>query len=192
MVIIRHAERGDGTFPKVRIDDRTLLPVDGGVEDVGFSEFRNELMAAIDRKDSQFLVSVLGPDIKIGFGSEPDNASEFEHAWKIGSPDSQVWTELDKVLKLGGRFEMGNDGKRAFCAPYLCGVWPDNVDPFSYVAIGATSAIDVTVSLIPEEHEEICERASIMEFDGGMPRAQADESALRDCGWMRRDSGRVN
>lgn len=57
---------------------------------------------------------------------------------------------------------------------------------------GTTSALDATVSLIPEEHVEIFERASIMEFDGGMPRAQADESALRDYAWMRRDSGRVN
>ena len=154
MVIIRHEDSADQTTKplssEVRIDNGRLLPTDGGLEDPGFTVFRNELLAAVARKDAQFLRSVLAPDVKIGFGFEPDNSSEFERKWKIESPDSQIWTKLDGVLELGGRFETWN-GERVFCAPYLCGTWPQKFDPFSYVAV---IAAEVQLRSSPDDSSE--------------------------------------
>lgn len=58
---------------------------------------------------------------------------------------------------------------------------------------GATSVLDMAVSVVPEEQRrEIGERASIMEFDGGLPRDQAERAALRIWARMQSDSGRIN
>ena len=46
---------------------------------------------------------------------------------------------------------------------------------------GATNAFETVLSLAPEpQRQEIDERASIMEFDGGLLRALAEEAALND------------
>jgi hypothetical protein len=46
---------------------------------------------------------------------------------------------------------------------------------------GATSGFDTVLSLAPEaQRQEIDERASIMEFDGGLQRALAEEAAFND------------
>jgi hypothetical protein len=46
---------------------------------------------------------------------------------------------------------------------------------------GATSVFDTVLSLVTEaQYQEIAERASIMEFEGGLHRAQAEKAALND------------
>lgn len=49
---------------------------------------------------------------------------------------------------------------------------------------GAASTFRERLKLVPDEHrEEIVERAAIMEIDGGLKRAEAEEAALQT--WMR-------
>jgi hypothetical protein len=138
MNVVRLADSPSGVdgaaSSEVQIENDRLIPVDDGAEDWGFSTFRNELIGAIARKDRSYLLGVVAPDIKVGFGSEPDNAEEFARIWKIQSPDSELWAKLDRVLRLGSRFEVAN-GERKYCAPYLCGTWPADFDPLSYVAV---------------------------------------------------------
>jgi hypothetical protein len=55
----------------------------------------------------------------------------------------------------------------------------------------STSALDIAGSL-EQQREEIEERASIMEFDGGMQRNQAETAALRSYGRIRRNLKLIN
>lgn len=50
--------------------------------------------------------------------------------------------------------------------------------------VGVASAFHERLKLVPgEEREEIAERAAIMEIDGGLQRAEAEEAALQT--WVR-------
>jgi hypothetical protein len=58
--------------------------------------------------------------------------------------------------------------------------------------LGAQTVFEMAASLLPdEEREEIRERASILEFDGGLARTQAEEDALRIWATGRRNN-RIN
>ena len=57
----------------------------------------------------------------------------------------------------------------------------------------AKSAFDMATDLMPDEQrEQICERASIVEFDGGLTRTQAEEVALKMWAPELRNNGRIN
>jgi len=59
--------------------------------------------------------------------------------------------------------------------------------------IGSRDLIGAAARVIPEcQSEEIVERASIMEFDGGVSRAIAENAALRNYATGQRKPGRSN
>ena len=55
--------------------------------------------------------------------------------------------------------------------------------------LGAQTAFAMAANILPDaQREEVGERASILEFDGGLPRAQAEETALKIWATGRRNS----
>ena len=98
-----------------------LYPVDESHKDRSFRIFRDQLLAALKRRDKEFLLSILHPKILNSLGGE-GGVKEFAEMWKLESSQSKVWAELYKILSLGGTFEYVN-GEKEFSAPYVTSRW---------------------------------------------------------------------
>lgn len=103
-----------------------LYPVDESHKDRSFKVFRDQLLAALRRRDKQFLLSVLHPDILNSLGGD-GGVKEFVEHWKLNSSHSKVWSELSEILLLGGTFDEEN-GEKFFSAPYVSSRW-DRIQP---------------------------------------------------------------
>jgi hypothetical protein len=58
---------------------------------------------------------------------------------------------------------------------------------------GAKSVLDMAAGIVPEEQrEEIRERASIMEFEGGLQRTESERAAIKNQRPRQRSSQRIN
>ncbi|MEO1347999.1 MAG: hypothetical protein AAFW84_04250 [Cyanobacteria bacterium J06635_15] len=103
-----------------------LLPVDEGAQNQSFSDFRVELLEAVKAKDADFLLEITHP--KVSFGGRGGSIEEFKQYWRIDSANSQLWKELETILKLGSTFrpkkhESEPNGK-TFVVPYLLESFP--------------------------------------------------------------------
>ena len=98
-----------------------LYPVDESHKDRSFKLFRDQLLSALKRRDKQFLLSIVHPDILNSLGGN-GGVKEFTEDWKLDSSQSKVWSELYKVLSMGGTFEEEN-GEKVFSAPYVSSRW---------------------------------------------------------------------
>ncbi len=110
--------------------ERFVKPVDKAKESKSFLDFRTKLMAAVERKDSKFIYSILDPHIELSFGGE-HGVADFKKIWTPEKKDSAFWKEFLKVITHGGDF-IGRSNNRlsSFAAPYLHTSWPDDIDPF--------------------------------------------------------------
>lgn len=122
-----------------------LLPVDEASEDDSFIAFRTELMAAIDNRDTDFLLGIVSPDIHIGFGRAA-GIEDFKQRWQLEDPDSEFWAQLDAVLALGGEFQSdfaeAEDALPTFIAPYVFNTFPGrDYNPFGYAAVVADDVV---------------------------------------------------
>jgi hypothetical protein len=108
-----------------------LRPVDEGTKNASFAHFRSQLVRALESRDSAFVRSILDPQILVSLGGEYGRA-DFEANWKLDDPMSKFWSEMQRVLSLGGT--LGPDG-RGFTAPYVFSCWPDEHDAFEHVAV---------------------------------------------------------
>jgi hypothetical protein len=106
-----------------------VMPRDDATQVPSFFRFRAQLAEALRRKDKVFVREMLHPDIKLSFGGE-HGLDDFEAMWKLDDPESRFWETLLRTLSLGGR----GDEKR-FIAPYVYSEWPEDVDPFDFVAV---------------------------------------------------------
>lgn len=109
----------------------TLKPVDEAVQNPSFFAFRARLLLALARHDKTYLLSVIDPNIKNGFGGN-DGIAEFQATWNLDSKDSKIWETLTEVLSLGGKFEAGG---ATFAAPYAYVCFPDELDAFEHVVV---------------------------------------------------------
>ncbi len=105
---------------------RKALPVDQAAQDPTFKHFRTRLLEAVARRDVDFVVSQASTDIHLSFGghsgrkdfrkfltlSEDAFSEEYKHL--AAKEREAYWNNLEKVLKLGGRFT----SKTEFSAPY--------------------------------------------------------------------------
>lgn len=113
-------------FREMRLDFTDEAP-----KQADFQAFRDTLIAAVDRKDTAFLLEHVSADIKCSFGME-SGIADFTKMWKLDTSPatSEIWHELKEVLRLGGVFRDG-----AFVAPYVFETFPDDFDAFEYGAI---------------------------------------------------------
>ncbi|MEQ1603527.1 MAG: SH3 domain-containing protein [Pyrinomonadaceae bacterium] len=112
--------------------EKFVKPVDEAAKDASFLAFRTKLISAAERRDINFILSIVDPKIKNGFGGD-DGIAAFKRQWKITSKKSEFWKEFLVVVKNGGAFEKG--GTSSFMAPYTFSSWPDDVDGFEYHVI---------------------------------------------------------
>jgi hypothetical protein len=112
--------------------ERYVKPVDEAAKDASFLAFRTKLIAAAERRDAKYILSIVDPKIKNGFGGD-DGIANFKAEWKLTSKNSRFWKEFLPVIKNGGAFDKGS--KTSFMAPYTFSSWPDDVDGFDYEVI---------------------------------------------------------
>ena len=118
--------------------ERYLRPVDDAAKDPSFLAFRTKLIAAAERKDGRYVLSMVDPKIQNGFGDR-NGIAWFRRDWKLDRPDSEFWPKFLAVMKNGGSFT-GEGAKKMsnFAAPYIYSSWPEDLDAFDHFAITGT------------------------------------------------------
>ena len=116
-----------------------LLPIDETRQSESFVNFRSELASAVERKDLNFVLDHLKPDILVSFG-RGFGREEFLDYWNLRSKpeNSRLWSTLEELLSLGATCE--NDSCTVFVIPYFYSRWPDEYDPYFYSAIRSEAA----------------------------------------------------
>ena len=115
--------------------ERFVRPVDEAKLDASFLAFRTKLIAAAERRDAAFVLSILDPKIELSFGGH-SGIKDFKEMWKIDRSDSKFWSEFLPVIKNGGSF-LRQAGKRTgmFLAPYTFESFPEDLDAFEHQVI---------------------------------------------------------
>ena len=137
--------------------ERYLKPVDGAGKDPSFVKFREKLIAAAEKKDGRYVLSMVDPKIRNGFGDR-NGIAWFKKDWKLDRHDSEFWPKFLWVIKNGGSFT-GEGSKKLnnFAAPYVFSEWPDDLDSFEYFAITGT---DVNLRKAAASNSEIVGKLS--------------------------------
>lgn len=118
-----------------------LYPVDEGKKEPSFKAFREQLFAAIKKRDSNFILNSLDPNISVSFGVCGEGVKCFREYWQLNQPNnSQLWDTLSNVLALGGSFETSG-GEKYFCAPYVYANFPAKVNGEQLMGVHEYGAI---------------------------------------------------
>ena len=136
--------------PASHAQERTLELVDEGGKDSTWTGFRKRLLGALEKRDRQFLLSVLAQNVRNGSDS-PGGIAEFRKQWLLDADDSPLWGELRSALSLGSAWLAREKKPRELCAPYVLGKWPDDVDP---IRNGVIIAREVLVKSGPSSASE--------------------------------------
>jgi hypothetical protein len=107
-------------------------------------KFRNELLQAVDRHDSAWVLRILDPHIKNSFGGD-GGIEEFKEMWKPERADSELWKELKAVLTHGGAFS-----EETFVAPYVFSSFPSDLPPDDSFRYGAILEDNVPLRAKPD------------------------------------------
>jgi len=97
-------------------ESRQVIPVDQASSDKSLREFRNNLLAALARKDVHAISGMLAPNVGYAAGGGA-GLQAFADNWNIKDKNSIFWKDLPDCLKHGGYFDKNEEG-RVFHAPY--------------------------------------------------------------------------
>lgn len=114
--------------------ERYVMPVDEARKDSSFVAFRAKLIAAVERHDAKFILTILDPKIELSFGGDAGIA-DFKRIWHIQQKDSKFWAAMMPVIKNGGHFNNPVREVKRFEAPYTFGGFPEDLDAFEYSVI---------------------------------------------------------
>lgn len=117
-----------------------LEPSDDAATDPSWIAFKSRLLDALARRDRQFVLSVLDPNVRNGPGARR-GVAEFRRQWDLDGKDSALWRELPAALFLGGAYAKPAKGATEYCVPYVAVRWPQGVDRFAHGAITAKDAL---------------------------------------------------
>jgi hypothetical protein len=102
-----------------------LTPVDEAGKDASLLAFRDQLVAAVRRRDADAVIALADPKIRTSFGGG-GGSEDLRRA--LQQPG--VWEDFEQLLSQGGSF-VGE----SFWAPYVYSAWPDAHDAFTSLAI---------------------------------------------------------
>lgn len=114
--------------------ERKLEPADEAAKDASWVSFRNRLLAALEKRDRKFLLSVLDRNVRSRLEG-PRGIAAFRKQWEVDAEESGLWRELSSALFLGAAYIKREKGQRELCAPYVLARWPEDMDPRSNGAI---------------------------------------------------------
>jgi len=112
---------------------RKLYPADDASKDPSFQRFREELIRAVRQRDTKFVLSILDPQMTNSFGGD-GGIEEFKRAWQPEQPKSPLWSLLEGLLSMGGCFRESR-GEKYFCAPYVTGCFPEDLEVYEWWAV---------------------------------------------------------
>lgn len=102
--------------PQARAEGTPFKPFDEAGQDPAFQAFRDDLLAAVKRRDLEAVVHVAAADILLSYGE--DTGPERLREWLAGQSSevdaAYLWGQLEDVLAHGG----GWDQQGGFGAPY--------------------------------------------------------------------------
>ncbi len=130
-IMILCAALAGGPVTAALAQDRKLPLVDEAAGDASWQRFKKRLLAAIEKRDKQFLLSILDKNIR-NQDERTRGVAHFRTQWELDTDDSPVWRELATALQLGSAHIQRDKRPRELCAPYLLGRWPDDVEPFKH------------------------------------------------------------
>jgi hypothetical protein len=160
---------------------RKLPPADEADKDPSFKTFRDGLIDAVKRKDTQFILGILASDILNDFGGG-NGIDNFKAKWRLNKTgESKLWSELDTVLSMGGSFRVEN-GKRTFWAPYVYSTWPDDFDCGEDAQCYAVTGDHVNVRREPSSTSPI---VASLSYDIVKSKIEDTESGKTPEGWTR-------
>ena len=141
----------------VPAQERYVKPVDEAKQNPSFLAFRTKVISASERKDTQFILSILDPKIELSFGGDA-GIPAFKRIWKVDSKNSEFWAAFLQVVRNGGQFT-GEGGNRLnlFAAPYPHTAWPDDLDGFEHSVIFGNN---VNLRKEPNMNAEVVTRLS--------------------------------
>lgn len=111
------------------VDGPKLMPVDEATTDPSLVAFRNELLAAVRRRDADAVVALADPKIRTSFGGDGGAV-----AFKRNLAQPGAWEDFEMLLTQGGKF-VGEGPNRSFWAPYAFSALPDDQDAFMALVI---------------------------------------------------------
>lgn len=116
----------------VPAQERFVKPVDEAGKDPSFHTFRTKLIAAAERKDLKYVISIMDPDISLSFGGH-SGVKGFHELW---TNKDEFWSEFLTVIKNGGKYEPADgESGEMFIAPYSFSNWPEDLDAFDYMLV---------------------------------------------------------
>jgi hypothetical protein len=135
--------RGDGDSARDSVPKAVGVPIDSGAPrleprdeaNASFKEFRERTLAALARRDTAYLHSIVAAEIRTSFG-DGGGLGDFKQMWKTSEASSPVWETLRRVLEMGGK----QTSDSMFTAPYVYAFWPDSIDAFSHIAVTTPDA----------------------------------------------------
>ena len=117
-----------GTAP-AHSQERRLPLVDEAAGDASWLRFKKQLLGAIEKRDKQFILSILDKNVR-NQDERTRGIANFRKQWELDTADSPLWRELATALQLGGAWIKREKRPREFCAPYILGKWPEDMVPF--------------------------------------------------------------
>ena len=111
--------------------ERKLPLIDEGASDISWLRFKKQLMAAVEKRDKQYLLSILDKNVR-NQDERARGIANFRKQWELDTEDSPLWRELASALQLGAAYIRRDKGGRELCAPYLLGRWPEDLEPFKH------------------------------------------------------------
>lgn len=109
--------------------ERRLPLVDEAAGDASWLRFKKQLLGAIEKRDKQFILSILDKNVR-NQDERTRGIANFRKQWELDTADSPLWRELATALQLGGAWIKREKRPREFCAPYILGKWPEDMVPF--------------------------------------------------------------
>lgn len=117
----------------VQVDNfsyQQLSLVDQAQSSRDFFQFRQRLRQAVRDRNAGFIRSIVTPHTKLSFGG-----SLTLDDLDIDNPKAPIWLGMEKAFSVGCAKASGSAGTPTWVCPHVFQVWPDNLDPFNYVAI---------------------------------------------------------
>lgn len=111
------------------------VPRDECGEIDGAYAFRIALADAVIKRDTDAVVAMADPNIKLSFG---DDAGRDGLRETLGAPDGEMWRELEQVLALG----CAAQGEAGFAVPWYWAQDLGEIDPYSgLIAMGEDTPV---------------------------------------------------
>jgi hypothetical protein len=116
-----------------------LFPKNELYKDSDLTHLICKLQYALVKKDKNFILSIIDPDIENGFDGNK-GVEEFKRIWKLESENSEIWLAMSKIISLGGVFiNYGSQPavKTSFVFPYVYDITlpTDTLDTYQIIAI---------------------------------------------------------